>query len=290
LGRVAAQNFTFQFAHSAGYQNLSVLDILINNFLDGRQACYLAYVLSSNTLVLVDDPGDAGGPYAGSVVLGSQAVVQNSQCAVTLTSAAGSGNTFTLALSITFTPAFSGNKIQYLAARDGSGNNTGWQAMGVWQVPPGPSGQITVDGIQTRNAAPGGTAQSLTFSFTDLKGAGDFGVLNVLVNNFIDGRHACYLAYVAASNTLYLVDDAGDAGGPFAEYLVLNGAAGTIENSQCSVSGTGSSVSPGYTLMLTLNITFQPAFAGNRIIWAAGRDAAGGNNTDWQAMGTTTVQ
>ena len=290
LGRVAAQNFTFQFAHSAGYQNLSVLDILINNFLDGRQACYLAYVLSSNTLVLVDDPGDAGGPYAGSVVLGSQAVIQNSQCAVTLTSAAGSGNTFTLALSITFTPAFSGNKIQYLAARDGSGNNTGWQAMGVWQVPPGPSGQITVDGIQTRNAAPGGTAQSLTFSFTDLKGAGDFGVLNVLVNNFIDGRHACYLAYVAASNTLYLVDDAGDAGGPFAEYLVLNGAAGTIENSQCSVSGTGSSVSPGYTLMLTLNITFQPAFAGNRIIWAAGRDAAGGNNTDWQAMGTTTVQ
>ena len=157
-GRVATQNFTFQFAHSAGYRNLAVLDILINNFLDGRQACYLAYVLSSNTLVLVDDPGDAGGPYAGSVVLGSQAVIQNSQCAVTLTSATGSGNTFTLALSITFTPAFSGNKIQYLAARDGSGNNTGWQAMGVWQVPPGPSGQITVDGIQTRNAAPGGTA------------------------------------------------------------------------------------------------------------------------------------
>jgi len=46
----------------------------------------------------------------------------------------------------------------------------------------------------------------------------------------------------------------------------------------------------GNTLTLILNIAFKSAFAGNRIVWVAGRDAASGNNTDWQSMGTATVQ
>ncbi|SPF52251.1 exported hypothetical protein [Candidatus Sulfopaludibacter sp. SbA4] len=35
---------------------------------------------------------------------------------------------------------------------------------------------------------------------------------------------ACYLAYAAASNSLLLVDDAGDAAGPFAGGMVLTAA------------------------------------------------------------------
>jgi len=99
------------------------------------------------------------------------------------------------------------------------------------------------------------------------------------------------VAYAAASNSLLLADDAGDAGGPFAGGMVLNGSAGTIQNSQCSASGVGSSaVKSGNMQTLTLNVTFKAAFAGNRVVWVAGRDGAGGNNTDWQAIGTTTVQ
>jgi len=47
--------------------------------------------------------------------------------------------------------------------------------------------------------------------------------------------------------------------------------------------------SPGM-LALALNVTFTSGFKGNRIVYVAGRDAAGGNNTDWQAAGTFTVQ
>jgi YD repeat-containing protein len=292
-GNISSQTFTFTFSHSAGYQSLSVVNVLINNFLDGRHACYLAYSLSASTLFLVDDAGDAGGPFAGGVTLGNPGTtIQNSQCSVNLLSATGNGNTLTLMLTIAFKTAFGGNKIQYLAARDNSGGNTDWQGMGVWQVPPTPSGQITVTSLTpARNVAPNGTAQTLVAVLTDTKGAGDFGVINLLANRFIDGRQACYLAYAASSNTLFLVDDGGDAGGPFAGGMVLNGSAGTIQNSQCSVSGTGSSASPsGNALTLTLNVTFKAAFAGNRIIWVAGRDAASGNNTDWQSMGTATVQ
>ena len=51
-----------------------------------------------------------------------------------------------------------------------------------------------------------------------------------------------------------------------------------------------SAVKNGNTLTLALNITFKAPFAGNRVIWVAGRDSADGNNTDWQAVGTTAVQ
>jgi hypothetical protein len=142
-----------------------------------------------------------------------------------------------------------------------------------------------------RATASAGTPQTLRIALTDSKGAGDFGVVNVLINNAIDGRQACYLAYAAASNTLYLVDDAGDAGGPFAGGMVLNGGSGSIGNSQCTVNGTGSTAAPSPgALALMLNVTLASGFTGNRIMYVAGRDAAGGNNTDWQASGTVTVQ
>src|SRR6185503_14810850 len=106
----------------ASEPSLSVLNILFNNFLDGRHACYLAYVVATGTLVLVNDGGDAGGPYAGSVALGNpSAVIQNSQCAVSLISAVDDGTGVTLSLTVTFKPAFGGNKIHYMAARDTAG-------------------------------------------------------------------------------------------------------------------------------------------------------------------------
>jgi len=286
------QTFTFQFSDAAGYQNLGVVNVLINNFLDGRGACYLAYVVPSNTLVLVDDGGDAGGPYAGSVVLGSSGAIQNSQCAVTLVSAVGNGSTLTIFLNITFKPAFGGNRVMYMAARDLGAGNSNWQALGVWQVPFTPSGTIVVTSVSPgRGAAPSATSQEFLVTLTDTRGAGDFGVVDLLINNFIDGRQACYLAYVAASGALILLDDTGDAAGPYAGSMALNGGAASIQNSQCLVSGAGSAVSSvANTLTLTLNVTFKAGFSGNRVVYAAGRDGAGGNNTDWQALGTSTVQ
>jgi len=289
-GNGNTQSFTFQFSHPSGYQNLGVVNVLINSSLDGRHACYLAYSIPYSTLYLVDDAGDAGGPYAGSVALGSTSVIQNSQCAVALTSAAGSGTTLTLTLNITFSASFGGNKIAYVAARDQVGSNSNWQALGVWQVPWTPTGTITVG---SANPAHGSGAtispQAISFTVTDSKGFADIGIVNVLINDFIDGRRACYLAYVTATNTLYLVDDAGDAGGPFAGALVLNGA-GQIANGQCQVNGSGTlAQSGGNSLTLTLNVNFFGSFGGNRVMYVAGRDAAGGNNTDWQAAGTWTV-
>jgi hypothetical protein len=115
-------------------------------------------------------------------------------------------------------------------------------------------------------------------------------VLNVLVNAALNGNHACYLAFAPTGPTtgqIYLVDDAGDGGGPFAT-LSLPGT-GSIANSQCSISGVGAFVSAiGTTVNLILPITFSETFGGNRLIYLAARNNSGGN-TGWIAGGSTNV-
>ena len=295
-GSTTSQTFTFKFSDAGGYQNLSVVDVLINSALDGRHACYVAFVPSSangGSVFLVDDAGDAGGPYQGLVLPGGGSI-SNSQCTISGagSSAVGTGDNLTLTLAITFSPGFTGDKIFYLSAQDKTLGNSGWQALDTWALPAAPTGTISVVGLSPADGtATAGTPITLSATLTDRKGTGDFGVVDVLINNFIDGRNACYLAYAAAPNALFLVDDAGDAGGPFAGGMVLNGAVATIQNSQCSINGAASSaMKNGNTLTLNLNVTFQPGFAGNRIVWLAGRDGSGGNNTGWQAAGTVSIQ
>lgn len=283
-----SQTFTFNFSDSSGSQNLAVLDVLINQFLDGRQACYVAFVPSgatAGTLYLVDDGGDAGGPFAGSMALPGSGSISNSQCTVSGTGSSilTTGTTLTLSLNVAFTPSFGGNRVVYMAGRDARTGNSGWQAMGTWHVPGSTATPIQALGINPSNGS--GASQTFTFTFADSSGWQDLGILNVLFNNFIDGRSGCYIAYAVQSGTLYLVDDAGDAGGPFAGSMTLP-ATGSVSNSQCTVNGTGSSVGGnGTTLTLTLNMSFTPGFAGNRIFYTAARDSSDTKNSGWQSLG-----
>ena len=62
------------------FQNLGVVNILINNFLDpGGNACYLAYSQPLKTLYIVNDPGNALLP---GLVMNGSGSVGNSQCTV----------------------------------------------------------------------------------------------------------------------------------------------------------------------------------------------------------------
>ena len=60
-------------------------------------------------------------------------------------------------------------------------------------------------------AAGSGAASTMTFTFSNPNGWQNLGVVNVLVNNNLDGRFACYLAYSKPNNLLYLMNDAGTA-------------------------------------------------------------------------------
>jgi len=273
---------TFTFGDSGGYQNLTVVNVLINNSLDGRAACYLAYSQSAGVLYLV---GDNGGSLSAGLTLGGAGSVSNSQCTVTAagSSAVGSGNTLTLRLAITFTSGFAGDKAIYLATRDQQGGNSGWQALGTFSVP-GFSTFPAVGGVSP--ASGGGPNGTFTFTFSDTKGFQDLGVVNILINSSLDGRGACYLAFSQPSNTLYLVPDSG---GGLLPGISLNGT-GTTGNSQCTVSAPGSAViAAGNELALQLNLSFASGFAGNHIVYMAARDNAGANNSGWLAAGAWQV-
>jgi hypothetical protein len=290
-GSGSTRAFTFTFNDANGASDLFVLNVLINNAIEGRNSCYLAYLPSgpaSGTLVLVNDAGDAGGPFAGTLALPGSGIIANSQCSVNGagSSASMSGNTLTLTLNMTFAAGYSGNRVVYAAARDLGGNNSGWHAKGVWNVPGAAPQPTRVTSLSPSSAS--SSTVTLTAQFADDTGFGDLSVLNLLIHDAIDGRNACYVAFVQSIGTLVLVNNAGDAGGPFAGAVTIPGT-GTAANSQCTIAAAQSSVSgAGNTLTLTLRITFAGSFAGDRIVYAAARDNSG-NNSGWQALGTISV-
>lgn len=284
-GTGASQSFTFVFADPDGWRDLSVVNVLTNFWLDGRQACYVAYVPATGSLYLVDDAGNAGGPYQG-MSLPSSSSISNSQCVIygAGSSATGTGTTLTLTLNIGFRSSFSGTRLIYLAARDRANANSNWQRLGVWTVPGSPPTSPAVVGMSPQRGSGAGPA-AFTFQFYDADGYQDLNVLNILINDWLDGRRGCYLAYVRPLNGVYLVNDAGDGLLPL---LPLTGS-GSVSNGQCTIYGAGSSASgSGNTLTVVLNMSFKSAFAGNRVFYLAARDVAE-HNSGWQAMGTWTV-
>ncbi len=282
-GSGATRTFTFTFLDPDGWQDLNVVNLLINFWLDGRNSCYLAYSRPLGVLYLVNDLGTALLP---ELYLGSGGSISNSQCTIygAGSSASGSGNTLTLTLNMSFAPGYAGTKIIYMAARDTAGNNSGWQRMGVWTVPGGPVTSPAVVGMTPQRGSGAGPT-TFAFQFSDTDGWQDLGVVNILVNDWLDGRNACYIAYSRPLGVLYLVNDAGTALLP-GLYL---GSGSSVSNSQCTIYGAGSFASgSGNTLTLTLNMSFQPAFAGNRAFYLAARDILE-HNSGWQVMGTWTV-
>lgn len=107
-----------------------------------------------------------------------------------------------------------------------------------------------------------------------------------LTNTAIDGRGACYVAYYAPGNQVFLYPNNGDV--TQAVSMQLTGT-DTLTNSQCSVSAAGSSSSKaGPQATLTLNIAFRPAFAGRNDTWLAAQNLTG-VSSDWQALGVRMV-
>ena len=281
-----SQTFQFVTKDDDGVSDLTITNMLINNALDGRSACYLAFDHQTNILYLVNDAGTtiAGMPF-DSQGRGS-GVLSNSQCSVdgTKTSVQSYGTQATLNIGLTFMASFGGNKIIYFAARDKEGLNSGWLTSGVWNVPAAATFPSVVAG------SVGGNYNSFTnisVTYRDAISNTNLSPSQILINDALDGRNACYMGYDHVNNRLFLLDDAGTTLLPA---ITPGVGTGTQQNSQCIIYAQGSYVSPNlkdYTL--NVQIFFQPAFRGNRLIYAATQTTTGGNS-GWQAVNAFTVQ
>jgi hypothetical protein len=260
-----------------------VANVLINTYLNARNACYLAYVESQKILYLVSDAGTSLLP---AITLGGSGSTSNSQCTVCSngSSATVSGNTLTLTLNIAFSTKFSGNHVLYAAQQDIVTSNSGWQAVAAWGVPGGASRSPAAVSVVPGSGS--GLSQMFTATFTDTNGTSDLGVINILINRALNGANGCYLAYSQPANILYLVDDSGTSLLP----AITLGAPGSVQNSQCTVNGpTSSVIRSGNTLTLNLDMSFSAGFAGTRIIYLAAGTVEGANS-GWQPLGTWLVQ
>ncbi len=104
---------------------------------------------------------------------------------------------------------------------------------------------------------------SFQATFSDPSGSSDIAGANLLVAASLSTQHVCWVRYVGSNQSLYLQNDAGSALlGP-----VQPGGSQTVSNSQCTLSGVGSSVTSGETLTLTMNLTFAPGYVGSKNLY-----------------------
>ncbi len=117
-----SQTFTFVFSDNQNATNLIGMAMLFNTTSASvTNACDIVYDRNAGTVALTWDSGAGSDPK----VLGSPVVLKNSQCQVGAVTAAASGLSQIITLSITFTAAFSGTKNIYMFGSD-AGLNTGW--------------------------------------------------------------------------------------------------------------------------------------------------------------------
>lgn len=282
-GSGTSQTFTYEFSDPNGFSDIASAQFVINGSLQASGACYLYYGRAANALYLSNDSGTA---WMGPVNPGASGTLSNSQCSVNAegSSVSAAETTLQISLAATFLPEFAGSKTNHAFARDAGGLSTGWQTLGAWTVLAESVNQAPLAAGVTPSAGTG-LSQTFSFSFSDPNGYTDLPAAQLVIGTALSANGSCYLFYSRSRDTLYLSSDAGSAWlGP-----ITLGSSSTVENSQCAISGAGSS-SSGVGTNLTINVatTFKAGFAGSKNLYMYAQDTAG-LATGWQHRGTWTV-
>jgi hypothetical protein len=144
---------------------------------------------------------------------------------------------------------------------------------------------VTADTVTPASGS--GSSQTFALQYSDTAGATDLSTAWVFFSPMLGSSvaNSCLTYYHRATNTLFLLNDAGTA---YASAMV--GSSGTLQNSQCAITLGGSStvMLSGTTLTLNLAMTFTPAFNGAKNIFMYAANAAG-TNSGWQGRGAWTV-
>jgi hypothetical protein len=159
-----------------------------------------------------------------------------------------------------------------------TGGVTGWVArLGVTAPPP----QVpSVNSVSPSSGS--GNTVTYTAQYSHPAGASALTTVSFLVSTSASTDIACYVTYTASTGKFILYNDFAATGST----TVPTG--GVAQNSQCILNGGGSSVSLSGTIFtLTLSLTYEPGFVGNKSIYLAATDAV--TNTGLVQEGSWTV-
>lgn len=132
-------------------------------------------------------------------------------------------------------------------------------------------------------ASGAGQTQTFTLTASDSAGAADIASIDMLINSAFNKTNACWVYYDHAANRIELASDSGTW-----NYLSFGpGQTPGPSNSQCSVEMVSSS-DAGNTVSVSIKVTFNGAWLGDRTIWGESLDVAK-NDSMYQQMGTWTA-
>jgi len=271
-GFAAGQTFSAVYSDPNGAGDLTSLALLFNASVSGANACYISYNPNLKLLYLTNDQGTA---QSSGVAPGSAAAVSNSQCTLagSGSSYALAGNTATLSVALSFSATVPENV--YLYAAEKNGTSSGWVLEGSWGLSAGPPAAVSV-------TPSSGFLPSQTFAalYSDPNGAADLTNVALLFNTSVSAAAACYVSYNPKLNLLYLTNDAdtGQSAG------VTPGSSASVANSQCTLSGTGSSYAvSGNAATLSVALSLNGSGPLNIYLYAAEKN---GSNSGWAQKGS----
>ena len=253
------QAFTFVARDANGFTDINRMYFQVySSPTVPANSCHGFYDRAANAFFLYNDALTA---VTGPLSPGSAGTLQNSQCVLNgaasmPVSGSGTDLTVTVGLSLQGAYAASPQKV-YIWVTDNANTGTGWVQTSAWNSnsPPQPPTLVSAQPAATTSAT-----QTFTLRGRDTNGFADMERFYFLVNtNTSIPAGSCHGFYDRASNSLFLYNDMLTAlVGP-----LTPGAAGAIQNSQCIVNGSTSSVSAsGTDLVLNLNLTRQGAYLG----------------------------
>jgi uncharacterized membrane protein len=273
------QQFTFVASDPNGAENIAALSMLFNTGGTHVNACNVFYFVKSNQFALLSDDGNSstGG------TSGVHALLSNSQCSVNLSTSgvAFNGNTLTATPTVTFKSGFMGGVRVFLNVADINNiNSGGWKQLGWWMVGPNPEMPPVAASVTPSSGA--GITQRFDFVATDPGGVGSIAGLSMLFNTSGTRVNGCNLLYYAPANQLLLASDDGTSwstGQPM--------GTGSLENSQCSVDLSATTVTPTShtSLMVSPTITFKSGFTAGVRIFLNVADFAGMSSGGWKQLG-----
>jgi hypothetical protein len=280
-GSGMSQTFAVQISDVNGWNYIASVETLMNSQLAYAGSCAVNYLASSNQMFLIND---AGTSYGTGMTAGSAGTLQNSQCSmdVSKVGVSGSGTTLNLSYPLTFKSGFAGQKNVYVSADDDGGNISGWKQLGTWLPTPAPGGPMPVSVTPSSGS---GMSQTFTVQISDVNGWNYIASVETLMNSQLAYAGSCTVNYLASSNQVFLINDAGTS----YETGMTAGSAGTLQNSQCSIDVSKVGVSgSGTTLNLSYPLSFKSGFAGQKNVYVSADDD-GGNISGWKQLGTWTA-
>ncbi len=262
-GTGAAQAFALAVSDPAGASDFATVQLLFGSSTSAASACSVTYIVQQKLLALSNDSGTG---YAGTLAPGQATTVSNSQCTLVGSGSSVnlSGNTLVMTASLQFSVAFGilgGGATKSIYAKPvnaaGQSPSGGYVQLGTWTVPQdATAGPVVLVSLAPRSGQ--GMSQAFTLMVSDLAGASDLSTVNIMVADSGSLKNACWVAYFGQAQLLGLVNDATSA---YVGY-VSPGQATSYSNSQCTLTGNGSSIQrAGNLLTITVNLQFNSAFA-----------------------------